>query len=205
MKQNSMDIKHNKLLNTHKNNIIISDMNLDNKFTHFEDSKLNKSKTLLYEVEKKPIRYKRYSRGSIIKVRFGVNVDSEFSGDHYAIVVSKGDTMMSPTLHVIPITSKKHKKNIDIGNILYSKNEISKLTQLLEKNGDKNKKKIQKCIDYYSKRKDIISYACVDHLRTISKLSICKGLNEFDFINNLKCSNKIMKKIDKEIAKEYTI
>ena len=100
--------KHLKLMQAHQNNITISDMNLLDKFIHFEDSKLSESKTLLYEVTRKKKTYKRYARGRIVKVKFGVNVGSEFSGDHFAIVVSKGDTMMSSTLHVIPLTSKKH-------------------------------------------------------------------------------------------------
>ena len=75
-------------------------------------AKLNESKTLLYEITKQQRFYKRYARGRIVRVKFGVNVGSEFSGDHFAIVVSKGDTMKSSTLHIIPITSKKHKKNI---------------------------------------------------------------------------------------------
>ena len=85
---------HKKLKKAHDNNIIISDMNLGDKYTAFEDSKLNESTTLLYEINRKPKTFKRYSRGRIIRVKFGVNIGSEFSGDHYAIVVSKGDTMM---------------------------------------------------------------------------------------------------------------
>ena len=111
--------KQLKLIKAHQNNIIISTMNLKDKYTHFEDSQLNKSKTLLYEISRNNRKYKRYGRGKIVRVKFGVNVGSEFSGDHFAIVVSKQDTMMSSTLHVVPITSKKHLKNINIGNILY--------------------------------------------------------------------------------------
>lgn len=62
-------------------------MNLKDKYTNFEDSKLSESKTLLYEINKKTTNFKRYSRGRIVKVRFGVNIGSEFSGDHFAIVV----------------------------------------------------------------------------------------------------------------------
>ena len=101
------ETKHLKLMKAYNNDIQISDMNLKDKFTEFENSKLNESETLLYEVNVKPTRFKRYSRGQIVKVRFGVNIGSEFSGDHYAIVISKQDTMLNPILHVIPLTSKK--------------------------------------------------------------------------------------------------
>lgn len=198
--------KHTKLLKAHQNNIIISDMNLKDKYTNFEDSKLSERKTLLYEINKKPTNFKRYARGRIVKVRFGVNIGSEFSGDHFAIVVSKGDTMKSSTLHIIPITSKKHTKNIEIGTILYSKKEITNLKNILKQTEDaKDIKKINSIIKYYENRKDKISYACIDHLKTISKLSIRNNINEYDYLPNLKCSAELMKLIDESIIKEYTI
>lgn len=198
--------KHLKLMQTHQNNITISDMNLLDKFKSFEDSKLNESKTLLYEIARKKKTYKRYARGEIVRVKFGVNVGSEFSGDHFAIVISKGDTMMSPTLHVIPLTSKKHLKNIKIGNILYSEMEISKLKELLNEITDKKKKKeISSCIKFYEKRKNTTTYACIDHLKTISKLSICKYINDYDYLPNIKVSSEILKQIDITIINEYTV
>ncbi|MBQ2946958.1 MAG: type II toxin-antitoxin system PemK/MazF family toxin [Bacilli bacterium] len=198
--------KHTKLIKAHQNNLIISDMNLKDKYTNFEDSKLSESKTLLYEINKKPTNFKRYSRGRIVKVRFGVNIGSEFSGDHFAIIVSKGDTMKSSTLHIIPITSKKHTKNIKIGTILYSKKEITKLKNILKQTEEpKEIKKINSIIKYYENRKDKTSYACVDHLKTISKLSISNNINEYDYLPNLKCSTELMKIIDEAIIKEYTI
>lgn len=68
--------KHLKLMRTHQNNITISDMNLLDKYKYFEDSKLNESKTLLYEITKQQRFYKRYARGRIVRVKFGVNVGS---------------------------------------------------------------------------------------------------------------------------------
>lgn len=106
------ETNHIKLMKAYDNNIKISNMNLRNKFTEFENSKLSESETLLYEINVKPTRFKKYSRGQIVKVKFEVNIGSEFSGDHYAIVISKQDTMLNPILHVIPLTSKKHNYNI---------------------------------------------------------------------------------------------
>ena len=198
--------KQLKLIKAHQNNIIISTMNLKDKYTHFEDSQLNKSKTLLYEISRNNRKYKQYGRGKIVRVKFGVNVGSEFSGDHFAIVVSKQDTMMSSTLHVVPITSKKHLKNINIGNILYCQKEIDNLNKIFNYTIDnKEKRKIKSCIKFYEKRKNTISYACYDHMKTISKLSIANDINEFDYISKLKCPPNIMKKIDECIIKEYTI
>ena len=200
------ETKHIKLMKAHDNNIQISDMNLKNKFTEFENSKLNESETLLYEINVKPTRFKRYSRGQIVKVKFGVNIGSEFSGEHYAIVISKQDTMLNPILHVIPLTSKKHNYNIVLGNLLYSEERINKLKKLLVKECNKDKiKEIKKCIKYYGNRKDKISYACIKHLKTVSKLSICKLINKFDYLYEIKISNNLLRKIDEEIVKEYTL
>lgn len=199
------ETKHIELMKAHDNNIKISDMNLKDKFTEFENSKLNESETLLYEINTKPTRFKRYSRGQIVRVKFGVNIGSEFSGDHYAIVISKKDTMSNPVLHVIPITSKKHDYNMELDNILYNKEKIDELKKLLIEESNENIKKIKECIKYYSNRKDKMTYACIKHLKTISKLSIYKPINEFDYIDKIKISNELLRKIDEEIVKEYTL
>ena len=198
--------KHLKLMKAHLNNIEISNKNLKDKYTKFEDSKLDESKTLLFEIEKPQKNYKRYFRGEIVRVKFGVNIGSEFSGDHFAIVISKQDTMMSPTLHVIPLTSKKHLKSVNVGNILYNEEELKKLiTKLNNKKDHNNKKKLALIIKYYKQRKDVISFACIDHIKTVSKLSINKALSKEDcYLPTLKCSEALMKKIDNCILKEYT-
>ncbi len=38
----SIETKHKKLIETHSNNVIISDMNLKDKFTNFENSRLKR-------------------------------------------------------------------------------------------------------------------------------------------------------------------
>jgi len=208
MSKMKKETKHLKLIKAHVNNITISDMDLKDKFTEFENSKLNESETLLYEINKKPQRFKRYSRGQIVKVKFGVNIGSEFSGDHYAIIISKKDTMMNPILHVIPLTSKKHNYNVKINNILYNEDGINKMKELAEKEqNSKTKKEIEKCIKYYDNRKNKTSYACIKHLKTISKLSICKPFNDYDYsyLNSLKVNNDVLDLIDREIIKEYTM
>ncbi len=208
----SKKTKYNKLLKAHQNNLEISNMELGNKFTNFEISKLDESNTLLFEINNNNKYYKRYKRGSIVRVKFGVNIGSEFSGEHFAIVVSKGDTMMNPTLHVIPITSKKHTKTLNIGSILYNDNEINSLINLLENNKEKLNnqeiKDIQAVIRYYQNRKDTVSYACIDHLKTVSKLSVSKRIflnNKYDYLPNLICNENLMKTIDNCIIKEFTI
>ncbi len=200
----STETKHKKLIETHNNNITISDKNLKDKFINFENSRLKESETLLYEINTKPKYFKRYGRGRIIRVRFSVNIGSEFSGDHFAVVVSKNDTAYNPILHVIPITSKKHRTCIDIGNILFNVEEIRKLQNLYENTQDNSKKKkIKDCLKYYSNRDNVTSYAIIEHMKTVSKLSIIRPINEYDYINKLKLSDEKLEEITNEIIKEY--
>lgn len=198
--------KHLKLLDAYENNIEISDKNLGDKFTHFEDSKLDESKTLLFETNKVTKTFQRYSRGSIVRVKFGVNIGSEFSGDHFAIVISKGDTAYNSVLHIIPITSKKHKKSLNVGNILYNENEINNLKVILENETNiENIKNIKRVIKYYEYRKETVSYACIDHIKTVSKLSVNKTMfKSYDYLEKIKCNDELLKIIDECIIKEYT-
>lgn len=202
-----MEKKIKKLNQAHKNNVDISNMQLKDKFEEFEENKLKESQTLLYEATTKPKWFKRYPRGSIVKVRFGTNIGSEFSGNHYAIVISKNDTKMNPVLHVIPITSKKHLKSIEIGNsILFNSEEMNKLKELYKKESDpKQKKEINKMIKYYNNCKNKTSFAFVEHLRTVSKLSIIRPFNKYDYLEKIKCSKEILSNIDEEIIKEFTL
>lgn len=163
------------------------------------------SKTLLYEIQNKPDIFKKYKRGSIVKVRFGVNPGSEFSGDHYAIVLNKDDNIYNPVLNVIPITSVSNKYNINLGNIIYDENKVNNLKTLLENETDlENIKELKKILNYFDKCKNKTSKACIKHLNTISKLSIINPINKYDYTNKIVLSKNIMNKIDKLIINEYT-
>ena len=54
----------------------------------------------------------------IIKVDFGVNMGSELSNTHFAIVLNNDDNNSVDNITVIPLTSKKGYKRLPIGNIL---------------------------------------------------------------------------------------
>ena len=149
------ETKYSKLMEAHNNNLKISNYNLDEKFKYFENDKLSESKTLLYEIQNKPEIFKKYKRGSIVKIRFGVNPGSEFSGDHYAIVLNKDDSIYNPVLNVIPITSVSNKYNINLGNIIYDKNKVNNLKTLLENETDlENIKELKKILNYFDKCKN---------------------------------------------------
>ncbi len=113
--------------------------------------------------------------------------------------------MHNPVLHVLPLTSDNSKYNLNLGEILYNEKEIIFLEDLYEKKTNNIElREIKNCLKYYSKNKSRKSYACIKHVKTISKLSIMKPINKYDYLNKLKISDKMLEKIDKEIIREYT-
>ena len=222
LKENKIEEnKKIKLLKAYENNIKISNLNLSDKYESFENWQYDKSNRLLYEISlPKNKKYMRYPRGSIIKVDFGVNVGSEFSQQHFAITLSKKDSIYSNTIKVIPLTSKNHKDYINL-NDLISRGYITTLEEKLKKlqkeynnidinncelntNYIKDIKEINKILKYYQKIENNLSYACTDQIRTISKLNILKSINKYDIVGNYKCPENIMKEIDMAIVKNYT-
>lgn len=63
--------------------------------------------------------YNQYKRGTIIYVDFGVNIGSELSGGHFAIILNKKDSKKSSTLNVIPLTSKNKKHFLPIDKTIF--------------------------------------------------------------------------------------
>ena len=75
-----------------------------------------------------PNKLIKYKRGSIVKVHLGYRIGSEEGGLHYAIVLDKNNSIYSPTVTIIPLTSVKpgidltklHFSNVPIGNEVYT-------------------------------------------------------------------------------------
>lgn len=212
--------KKDSLLSAYNNNLKISDMNLHNKFDSFEDWELMRSKRLLYEISKENNKFKRFPRGSIVKVDFGVNIGNEFSQQHFAITLNKQDNIYNGLITVIPLTSKPKSGRKNLGSLIVDmyisnlKLELKKLQSKYKKvdiqncefvNNFKNEiKQINKILKYYKKTKENLSYACVDQIRTISKLNILPAINDYDIVGKKVCDKSIMDIIDKEIVKKYT-
>lgn len=112
------------------------------------------SRFLNYEHSFSPTSLKRYKHGDIIKVHLGFNVGSEEGGLHYAVVAEKNNSVNSPVVTVIPLTSIKTKTDpiklrpgtVNLGPVLYSslvlkvntvkqsiRNEIVSLKSIVEK------------------------------------------------------------------------
>lgn len=75
------------------------------------------------EADEKKTNKPNFKRGEIIKVDFGINVGSELSNTHFAIVLNSDDNNNVDNITVIPLTSKPGYKRICLGNVLTSFNK----------------------------------------------------------------------------------
>lgn len=82
-----------------------------------------------FEEKFEPKKNISYKRGDIVFVNFGFNIDAEFGGEHYAVVIDKENAHNSSTITVIPLSSFKqknelHPNDLYLGNELYEKLQI---------------------------------------------------------------------------------
>lgn len=83
---------------------------------------------LNYEPTFKSSSLRRYKRGEIIKVHLGYNVGSEEGGLHYCVVMDKNNSIFSPIITIVPLTSVKsttnlsklHRGSVLLGNELFT-------------------------------------------------------------------------------------
>lgn len=101
-----------------------------------------------YEKEFKnefPRRYYHYDRGTVIRVDFGVNMGSEFSFVHFAIVLDKKDNSRKKTLTVLPLTSKQKKGRFSLGKEIFNQTLV-----LLQERYIENYKRLVSLMKQYS-------------------------------------------------------
>ena len=80
---------------------------------------LDKESNIFYnETQKAEKLYLRYDYGQIIKVDFGINIGTELSHTHFAIVLNQDDTIKTDNITVLPLTSKNGYKRINLGNLI---------------------------------------------------------------------------------------
>lgn len=199
----------------------IIDKQLPQKFDYLDDWQFKYSKLLLDEAEEledsildkknNHTIFKKYKRGTIIKIDFGVGLGSEMSQVHYAIVLNKYDNPHNKILTVIPLTSKKSKFNLDLDNLIYD-SFSNTLMGLLDECCDKDGKvinpvkyeKLYTLIKVYKNSFFKHTYACCSLITTISKTRIKNPVNEYDIIGKQICPNEVLDKIDAEIIDRFT-
>lgn len=92
--------------------------------------------------------YAVFQPGTVVMINFGVNIGSEMSMSHFAVVLSKKDTKYDSQVIVVPLTSKFHKNHhpANLGNDLFSeiidllKNRLGKLEKKANDINQKYKK-----------------------------------------------------------------
>ena len=103
------------------------------KFKYLPESVLFKAKQFYKEAQGKNTKFfPKFKRGTIVYVKFGVNIGSELSGNHFAIVLDKYDKVTKSTITVVPLSSKNNKyyqelnpyDNIYFKNSKYHLNKI---------------------------------------------------------------------------------
>lgn len=108
------------------------------KFAKLDDWLLNESEFIKEETISKRKKYLKYKRGQVLKIDFGVNIGTELSHTHFAIVLNDDDTTLTDNITVIPLTSKNGYKRINLGNLVskeynsikYQNNTYAIITQI---------------------------------------------------------------------------
>lgn len=156
-------------------------------------------KFLNYEKFFSPTSLKRYKRGEIIKAHLGYNIGSEEGGLHYAIVLDKENSIHSPVLTILPLTSLKPNKNINNlkrGEIYIGDEIYFKLNEKAEKCYTYSNKKLVKIKTILSdfKKDNITSEKTLDEVIKILTIELA----------NLEKETELFKAMINEIKKMKT-
>lgn len=218
-------LKSTKLNKAFDNYKIIINKNLPYKFSYLDEWIYKNSNLLLNEAENIVQKYKTYKRGTIIKVDFGVNIGSEMSQVHFAIVLSKSDNPRNNVLTVLPLTSKKGRFNICLDTLIanklleklkFEKKKLEKIisdTNSKDSNIEKAKNKQYiinsqinklKFLAKYYKKSLKTTYGCANLITTISKTRLLNPINEYDIIGKTICPDEVLNTIDNEIIQKFT-
>ena len=107
---------------------------------------------LSFEPQFAPTSLRRYKRGEIVKIHLGFNIGSEEGGLHYAVVLDKNNSVNSPVVTVVPLTSVKphtdttklHKGSIFLGNELFT--SLSAKVTSLQRITDAERKQLHEMV-----------------------------------------------------------
>lgn len=177
-----------------------------------------------------PHQYYFFRRGTVVRVNFGINMGSEFSNIHFAVVLDKHDSPKKRTLTVLPLTSKQKIGRFSLGKEVFNQTssilanqlkllakEILELQNQQEKLTDNSAEyksienriqqlrneepKIAKVIHQYE-RYDKNSFVRLTDITTISKMRI-EPINKYDPSGTIRLSSDQMNSISRELLKLY--
>lgn len=142
-----MTIQNKQILKASKNFEKVHSTFKNNKFRFLPNWLEKESNLFLSETQNTSKSYNVLKRGSLIFVDFGINIGSELSNRHWAVVLNKNDSPKSRNLTVLPISSKEKKFSVMIDEVIQQKSKRF-LLPILDKIG----------FDYFS----IIHYALTE-------------------------------------------
>lgn len=189
---------------TRSRDILVSVANnpRNKKFEKLSTSDIFRAKQLRNDNNNNIKGFRRYKKGSIIFVDFGIGIGNEFSHPHFCVVMDNKDNPKKGTLTVIPLTSKEKNNFIKLDkNVIYkffdqTVKDIQERNKLLTAIFDlQNNPLTKKSGVYYPKDENI--QLLIDEL--------AKRNNLKDTISIQKAKQCIMKedKYSKEIAEFY--
>lgn len=173
--------------------------------------------------------YKAYSKGTIVYARLGSNIGSEFSGNHFCVVIDNYDNRGKETITIVPLSSKKNSNYLKLSTTILDLTAADLLEQLascIEKYSDlkinfetdsdkineeeeKQKKKISNklselnaAIKVYSKHIGKDTYVNVSAISTISKKRLSK-INNSDPTGKISLPQRDIDEIQKEIKLKF--
>lgn len=150
---------------------------------------------LEFEPTFSPASLRRYKRGEIIKVHLGFNIGSEEGGLHYAIVLDKNNSVNSPVVTVVPLTSSKphvnvsnlHKGSVFLGNELFT--SLSAKVTALQRISDADRKRLYAMVGDFQ------------HVMSAPDSEINEAMKRLELLGK-KCA--LLERMKKEITKMKT-
>lgn len=151
---------------------------------------------LNFENEFVPEKMRRYKRGEILKVHLGYNIGSEEGGLHYCVVIDKNNSIYSPVISVVPLTSVKpwtdldnlHKTEVYLGNELFT--NLSSKISLCNKQINEDLQSLEKALD------------SLIEIEQSNKSNIIQQISELKIkIDKVKRSRKLLGEMKNEVQK----
>lgn len=103
-------------------------------------------------------KYFHLKRGTLVYARLGVNLGTEFSGNHFCIVLDKKDNQYKETVTVIPLSSKDKKQYLKLKDnvVEHAKESIKQDLERFSKEIKENTEKVRKGSAQLKKYREIL-------------------------------------------------
>lgn len=173
--------------------------------------------------------YKSYGRGAVVYVKLGSNIGSEFSGNHFCVILDNKDNKGKETVTIVPLSSKGNKNYLKLNESVLNltatdlrkqiidtsskvqalalkykgtENELSPEDKNLLSDLNQKADELNTVIGIYSNHKGKDTYANISAITTISKRRISK-INDSDPTGTIIISEDDMNEIEKQLKIKF--